>query len=110
MKGIKLFQKEPHQSDEGCFIVSLPKCANIKPLGESRVQCFIYLERSLLKKGQYELVMKEYFDLGHAESVPEEDLQKPKADILPTFACRVQIIEYNYECMSCLQCLGKEHL
>ena len=50
-------------------------------MGESRSQAirrFLSLERSLHSKGQFEeldLVMKEYFDMGHAEQVPVLDMQ-----------------------------------
>ena len=42
------------------------------------------LERSLLKKNQhkqFDLVMKEYLDLGHAEPVPIKDLGKPQSEV-----------------------------
>ena len=88
--------KESHcQTDGGRFVVSLPKRSNVTPLGESRSQAvrrFMYLERSLHQKGQHEQfgsVMREYFDLNHAEPVPEEDLQKPESDVfyLPVHLC-----------------------
>ena len=76
--------KETHcQNSDGRFIVLLPRCARVKPLGESWSQAlrrYTQLEHSLLKKGQYaqlDSVMREYLHLGHAESVPAKDLEKP---------------------------------
>ena len=44
----------------------------------------MYLEQSLRRKNQHEpfaSVMQDYFNLGHAESVPEKDLNKPESDV-----------------------------
>ena len=41
---------------------------------------FLSLERSLNQKGcfqEFDTVMQEYFDLGHAEAVPTQDMEKP---------------------------------
>ena len=80
--------KETHeQTSEGRFIVPLPRRSGAKPLGESRSQAirrFIALERSLLKKNQhkqFDSVMKEYLDLGHAEPVPIKDFEKPQSEV-----------------------------
>lgn len=60
----------------------MPKKSNTKPIGESRSQAvrgFLHLEHSLNSKNQFqdfETVMLEYFDLGHAELVPKEDMHK----------------------------------
>lgn len=77
------FKDTHHQNPDGRFIVPLPRRTGVKPLRESRSQAlrrYMQLEHSLLKKGQFaqlDYVMREYLYLGHAESVPAEDLQKP---------------------------------
>ena len=82
-----------HHFREDNFVVPLPR----KPdLGESRSQAirrFLSLECSLYTKGQFadfNAVMKEYFEMGHAERVPLIDLQKPYQDTfyLPMHAVR----------------------
>ena len=81
------FKETYQQNSEGRFIVSLPRRSGVKPLGESRSQAvrrFFFLERSLLKKGQhkqFDQVMKEYLELGHAEAVPINDLTNPPPEI-----------------------------
>ena len=79
--------KETHSRFEtGIFIVPLPKNPQKKSLGESRSQVvrrFISLERSLYSKGHFQEfseVMEEYFQFGHAEPVPPNDLQKSPKD------------------------------
>ena len=89
--------KDTHtRSDEGRFIVPLPKRPQSKSLGESRSQAvkrFLSLERSLYSKGQFQefsTVMEKYFKMNHAELVPVADLQKPPKEIfyLPMHAVR----------------------
>ena len=81
------FKNTHCQNQKGRFIVPLPRCTNIGPLGESRSQAvrrFMMLERSLLRKAQHaqmDSVMREYLDLGHAEQVPVEDLKKPPNEV-----------------------------
>ena len=76
------FDSSHKRSSEGRFIVPLPKRPNAPPLGESRSQAvkrFFSLERSLNAKGcfqDFDAVMQEYVDLGHAETVPTADLEK----------------------------------
>ena len=61
----------------------LPKDTSTKPIGESRSQAvrrFLSLERSLNQRGcfkEFNGVMQEYLDLGHAEIVPIADREKP---------------------------------
>ena len=68
---------------DGRFIVPLPKKTEKQTLGESRSQAisrFLTLERSLTAKNRFsevDDVVREYFDLEHAEVVPEADLNKP---------------------------------
>ena len=89
--------KDTHtRSDEGWFIVPLPKRPQSKSLGESRSQAvkrFLSLERSLYSKGQFQefsTAVEEYFKMNHAELVPVADLQKPPREIfyLPMHAVR----------------------
>ena len=89
--------KEMHYRNEvGRFVVPLPKKPHAKPLGESRSQAvrrFLSLERSLHCKGQFKAfsdVMKEYFQMEHAEPVPTADLEKSQHEVfyLPMHAVR----------------------
>ena len=74
----------------------LPKRPEAKPLGESRSQAvrrFLLLERALLSRNLFEdfnAVMQEYFDMGHAENVPEIELEKSPQEVfyLPMHAVR----------------------
>ena len=67
---------------EGRFIVPLLKDPNAQPLGESRSQAvkrFFSLERSLNGKGRFpdfDAIMREYLELGHAEIIPAANLEK----------------------------------
>lgn len=60
----------------------LPRKPDIKPIGESRSQAvrrFLSLEHVLNRKGNFQevnAVMQEYLNLGHAETVPIEDMDK----------------------------------
>lgn len=77
------FQREHHRDEMGRFIVPLPFRVDAEPLGESRstvVRRFLSLERSLHSRRKFQElneVVKEYFESGHAELVPECDLNKP---------------------------------
>ena len=77
------FNTQHSRTADGRFIVPLPKKPGVKQIGESRSQAvrrFLSFERSLHSKGhfqEFESVMDEYFEAGHAESVPETDLEKP---------------------------------
>ena len=80
--------QDTHQVDEeGRFIVPLPRKSGVKPIGESRSQAvrrFLSLERSLCSKKHFQEfsdVIREYFDMDHAELVPAADLQKPCRDM-----------------------------
>ena len=67
---------------DGRFITPLPRIEHVELLGESRYQAlrrFRQLEQSLHNKDKCEevdKVVQEYFDMGHAEEVPEIDLHK----------------------------------
>lgn len=95
---VQHFEANHRRTDSGRFVVSLPKKQNTRPLGESHSQAvrrFLSLERSLHAKNhfdQFNEVMREYFDLGHAESVPPEDLEVPTSEVfyLPMHAVHKQ--------------------
>ena len=80
---VRHFESNHYRKDDGRFVVPLPRNNTCKPIGESRTQAvrrFISLEKALHSNGQFkafETVMSEYMDLGHAELVPFEDLEKP---------------------------------
>ena len=69
------------------FVVPLPKESHAKQIGESHFQAvlrFLTFERSLRSKNQFDpfsAVMEEYFKMGHAEAIPEVDLEKHKQDV-----------------------------
>ncbi len=76
---------ENHTRNSEAFIVALLKKINLPSLGKSReqaVRCFLFLERSLRRKGRFEdvdTVVREYYQMGHAEMVPSQDLDKDTA-------------------------------
>ena len=79
--------KRSHCRDKaGRFLVSLPRKGEMDPLGEFRslaVGRFLSLKCSYQSKGKFQDlsdVGEEYFDLNHAEPVPESDLEKPCND------------------------------
>ena len=78
------FNENHRRTVSGRFVIPLPKKPHSKPLGESRSQAvrrFLTLERSLHSKGRFEEfndVMKEYLEIGHAELVPVADLNKSR--------------------------------
>ena len=90
------FKTNHRRTEDGRFVVPLPKRDNVKQLGESRSQTvrrFLSLERTLRARNQFVefgKVINEYFDLGHAELVPSEDLSKPSHEVfyLPMHAVR----------------------
>ncbi len=84
---VQHFKTNHSRTENGRFVVPLPKRENTKPLGESRSQAvrrFLSLERTLHANSRFnELgeVMEEYFDLGHAKLVPPEDLTKSSREV-----------------------------
>ena len=84
---VQHFKANQTRTKDGRFIVPLPKRQNAKPLGKSRSQAvhrFLTLEHNLHSRNQFQefgAVMKEYFELGHAETVPREDLDKPPHEV-----------------------------
>ena len=84
---VQHFDTNHARTNTGRFVIPLPKRPNVKPLGESRSQAvrrFLSLERALHAKDQFkdvEAVMREYFEMGHAEKVPGPDLEKSQEDV-----------------------------
>ena len=84
---IKHFDDNHTRTDEGRFIVPLPRKPGAEPLGESRLQAvrrFKSLEYGLHRKERFQEVNKvvmEYITLGHAEPIPERDRDKPKEEV-----------------------------
>ena len=81
--------REGHTRDaSGRFIVPLPTKADAPPLGDSRshaVRRFKSLECLLRAKshfGQFTVVLKECLEMGHAEAVPETELNKASTNVL----------------------------
>ena len=80
---VRHFESSHTHSKEGRFIVPLPKDPKAPSIGESRSQAvkrFLSLERSLNLKNRlqdFNSVMMEYIEMGHAEAIPEQDLEKP---------------------------------
>lgn len=77
------YNKHVNRDEEGRYCVSLPRRLPTPKLGNSRRTAqkrFLSHERSLKRKGMFESftqVLGEYGELGHAEKVPEKDLNKP---------------------------------
>ena len=84
---VRHFKTNYSRSPEERFVVPLPRNPSAKSIGESRSQAvkrFLSLERSLTAKDrfkEFDDVIQEYFDLGHAESIPTTDLEKPVEDV-----------------------------
>ena len=84
---LKHFDTHHYREENGTFVVPLPKIPHTQKIGESRSQAmrrFISLERSLTQRkkfGEFQKVIEEYFDLGHAEPVPVEDMDKPPSEV-----------------------------
>ena len=93
---VQQFKDHHSRTDDGRFVVPLPKKPHAKPLGESRsraVHRFLALERSLHSNGQvneFNDVINEYFEKDHAELVPLKDLEKPVQEVfyLPVHVVR----------------------
>ena len=81
------FRQSHFRTDNGHFVVPLPKLPHAPSLGESRSQAvrrFQSLEQSLHSKGQFNelsAVMDEYFQQEHAELVPTSDLEKAVSEV-----------------------------
>ena len=79
--------KDNHLYTGGKYQVALPKKFGHQALGESRQQAirrYYTNERSLHKHGNWDKlqsVVQEYFDLGHAEQVPDQDMSKVSSSV-----------------------------
>lgn len=77
------FKNHHEYTCHGRYQVTLPKRPNHSPLGESRSQAvnrFITTEKTLQRKGTWQPfknVVEEYFKLGHAETVPADEVDQP---------------------------------
>ena len=86
------FETQHSHSLSGRFVIPLPQRVNVPTIGESRSQAirrFVYLERLWSTKRlscQFNNVISEYFNMSHAEPVPESDLIKSPYQVfyLPT--------------------------
>ena len=101
-----------HRRDEtGQFIMPLPRKPGVKPLGESKslaIRRFLSLECSLWSKNNFSDVVEEYFKMGHAEAIPEADLDKPCENLfyLPMHAVMKEF-QHHHQGQSCLRCISK---
>ena len=86
---VKHFVENHSRAEDGSFV---PKNTQAIPFGDSKTQArrrFLSLERSLHAKGTFpafQAVMNEYFDLKHAERVPQPDINTSPAYYLPMHA------------------------
>ena len=84
---VQHFNANHRRNSEGKFVVPLPKKPDAEAIGESRSQAvrrFNVLERSLSHKdrfSEFDAVMQEYLNLGHAEKVPIEDMEKNPSEV-----------------------------
>lgn len=93
---VQHFADNSSRTQDGRFVVPLPRKSDAKPLGESRAQAvrrFLALERSLYSRGRFDEFrpgIEEYFSMGHAELVLVADLEKPPRNVfyLPMHAVR----------------------
>ena len=78
-----------YSPDTQTYQVTLPKSEAINSLGESKTQAysrFISNEKSILRRGIYEdfqAVVQQYLDLGHAEPVPPEEEEPALSFYMP---------------------------
>ncbi len=89
---VTLFKDTYRVTPSGRYQVQLPRVTDPPSLGTSRPAAhrhFVQNEKSLQGKGKlqdFEQVLKEYIELGHAEPVPEDELHQPSINTyyLPT--------------------------
>ena len=90
------FQTQHSHSSIERFVIPLPRRVNASTIGEFRSQVirrFVYIERLLSSKGlsgQFNDVIREYFDMGHAEPVLESDFKKSAYQV---FYLPIQIVQ-----------------
>ena len=84
---VRHFELNHKRDAEGRYIVPLPRKDSVTPLGDSRnqaLQRFKMMERSLRKKkkfGDFAEVIREYFELDHAELVPKTEIASPGTEV-----------------------------
>ena len=84
---VEQFHANHSRLPDGRFVVPLPRKTNSPTLGESRSQAvrrFYSIESSLHAKNQFhevKEVIDEYFQSGHAETVPAADSEKPTREV-----------------------------
>lgn len=82
-QALKHFEEHVKRDADGRYYVSLPRKCPTPQLGKSKaaaIRRYLNNERSLKKRGQWQSfaqAVEDYFDLGHAEVVPAEELQRP---------------------------------
>ena len=92
---VKHFHDNHSRTEEGRYVVPLPKKETTDQIGESRSQAvrrFLSMERTLRYKGRFHTVdhvIKEYMELGHAEVVPAQDLGK---DVSQVFYMPIHVV------------------
>ena len=84
---VQHFHNSYYQRKDGRYVIPLPRKTNAMPLGELRldaVRRFLWLERSLCAKGQFDEFtqsIEEYFVEGHAEPIPHKEFEKPCREV-----------------------------
>ena len=97
------FKTNHRRTEEGRFEVPLLRRSDAKPIGESRSQAvrrFLALERSLNHKGCFQevnTVIQEYFDLGHAQEVPNQDFDKDPSKVFYLPMHGVQELKHHHQ-------------
>lgn len=112
---VRHFQERHRRTTEGRFIVPLPKKPDAPHIGESRTQAvrrFCNLERSLNAHKSFtkvDEVIQDYLDLGHAEKVPVDDLDKDTCilHLLHAHPCRPQAVEHHDQDQGSVRCISK---
>ena len=85
-RALDRFQESTKKLSDGRYSVSLPRCIPTPVLGESRgtaLKRFFANKRSLTRKdswASFSAAVNEYDEMGHAERVPDDELQKPCKD------------------------------
>ena len=97
---VRQFESEHCRTNEGRFEIPISRKPDAKQIGESRskaVRRLFSLERSLNLKNRFkegEAVVQEYFELGHAEVVPDEDVGKDPSMV---FYLPVQELQHHHK-------------
>ena len=95
---VEQFHANHSRLPDGRFVVPLPRKTNSPTLGESRSQAvrrFYSIESSLHAKNQFhevKEVIDEYFQSGHAETVPAADSEKPTCEVFYLTTTKVRAV------------------